>query len=232
MRRSQVNGARGVPRELLTPAAGRCWWALSANALVTLAKLLAGLLSGSAAMLAEAVHSLADTANQGFLLVSIALATREPTPEQPFGFGRMRFLWTFVAAISMFIAGATFAVGYGIYQLFSGGEPGSYLIAYLALGVSLAAEGSSWMRAVRQTKGEARKAQVPLVRYVRESRDPNVKMVLFEDTAALVGIALAFVGILLDEVERASDAVDRRLRELVPDVTEVFLDATTARAPD
>ena len=94
--------------------------ALSANALVTVAKLAGGLLSGSAAMLAEAAHSLADTTNQAFLLVSIKQASREPTPSQPFGYGRMRFLWTFIAAIAMFLAGAIFAIGYGVYQLTAG----------------------------------------------------------------------------------------------------------------
>ena len=292
--------------------------ALAANAAVALTKLVAGLLSGSAAMLAETAHSFADTVNQGFLLFSISLAEREPTPDQPFGYGRIRFLWTFIAAIAMFLAGATFAVGYGIYQLISHVESGDYLPAYIALGVSLVAEGSSWFRAVRQTRGDAAEASLPLMRYVRESRDPNVKMVLFEDTAALLGLALALVGIVagqltgssvfdpaasiavgvllivvavwmgrdtsellvggaarpaeraalrqalegcddvkdvfelltmvlgpnsllvavrvdFDEniddegIERASDAIDRRLRDVVPDVTEVFLDATNAR---
>jgi cation diffusion facilitator family transporter len=291
--------------------------ALAANAVVTLAKLVGGLLSGSAAMYAESVHSLADTVNQGFLLGSIALAAREPTPDQPFGYGRVRYLWTFMAAIAMFLAGAVFAVGYGVYQLISGGESGGYLAAYVTLAVSLAAEGSSWVRAIKQTRDEAREAELPLLEYVRESRDPNVKMVLFEDTAAMAGIALALAGILLDQVtgstvfdpaasiaiglllvavaawmghdtsellvgaaarpaererlqraleesdgiekvlelltmvlgpksllvaarvdfadglededvERVSETVDERLRAVVPDVTEVFLDATTA----
>ena len=293
--------------------------ALTANVAVLLAKLVGGLLSGSAAMLAEAAHSLADTTNQGFLLVSIALAEREPTPDQPFGYGRMRFLWTFMAAAAMFVAGAVFAVGYGVYQLTSSPGSDDYLVAYVALAISLIAEGSSLLRAIRQTRGEAREGQLTLLRYVRESRDPNVKMVLFEDTAALVGIGLAFAGIAADqltgssvfdpaasiaiglllvsvaavmahdtaellvgasarpaeraaleaaltefeqidkvvelltmvlgpnsllvaarvdfadglnedEVERASEAIEQRLRDVVPDVTEVFLDATTAPA--
>jgi cation diffusion facilitator family transporter len=293
--------------------------ALVANAAVTVAKLIGGLLSGSAAMLAEAAHSLADTANQLFLLVSIALAVREPTPEQPFGYGRMRFLWTFMAAVAMFLAGATFAVGYGVYQLTSSSESGGYLAAYVTLAISFIAEGSSWLRAIRQTRAEARHVQLPMLRYVRESRDPNVKMVLFEDTAAMAGIALALAGILIDQltgssvfdpaasiaiglllvtvaawmahdtsellvgaaarpaeraalesaleefdqiekvvelltmvlgpnsllvaarvdfaaglddddVENVSEAIERRLREVVPDVTEVFLDATTSPA--
>jgi cation diffusion facilitator family transporter len=294
--------------------------ALAANALVTVTKLAGGLVSGSAALLAEAAHSLADTANQVFLLVSIALADRDPTPEQPFGYGRMRFLWTFMAAVAMFLAGAIFAIGYGAYRLFASSESGGYLAAYVTLGIALLAEGGSWIRAIRQTRREAAQADLPLLEYVRESRDPNVKMVLFEDTAAVLGILVAFVGVLTgqltgspvfdpaasiaiglllvgvagwmahdtsellvgasarpgeraaiertlgefdqiervievltmvlgpnallvvarvdfadgladEQIEEASEAVDRRLREVVPDITEVFLDATTAPTP-
>jgi cation diffusion facilitator family transporter len=116
--------------------------ALVANAAVAVAKVAGGLLSGSAAMLAEAAHSLADTVNQGFLLVSIAMAVRDPTPEQPFGYGRIRFLWTFMAAVGMFLAGATFAVGYGVYQLTAGEHTGAYVAAYITLAFSAVAEGS------------------------------------------------------------------------------------------
>jgi cation diffusion facilitator family transporter len=292
--------------------------ALGANAFVTLTKLAGGLISGSAAMLAEAAHSLADTTNQGFLLVSISQADRQPTPDQPFGYGRMRFLWTFIAAIVMFLAGAIFAIGYGAYELSSGEKSTGYIAAFATLAIAGVAEGISWVRAVRQTRREARRTNLPLLRYVRESRDPNVKMVLFEDTAALCGLAIAFVGILADlltgssvwdpaasiaigllliavagwlghdtselligaaarpgervdllraleefteidevielltmvlgpnsllvaarvdfaeglndiTVERVSERIDQRLREVVPDVTEVFLDATTTR---
>jgi cation diffusion facilitator family transporter len=310
---------RSVVRSQRTAQASRrtVLIALSANALVTVTKLAGGLISGSAAMLAEAAHSLADTTNQGFLLVSIGQASREPTPEQPFGYGRMRFLWTFIAAIAMFLAGAVFAIGYGIYQLGVGEKSTGYLAAYATLAIAVVAEGSSWVRAVQQTRHEASEAKLALIRYVRESRDPNVKMVLFEDTAALAGLAIAFIGILAgqltgasvfdpaasiavgllliavagwmahdtselligasarpderdalqraleefdevdtvlelltmvlgpnsllvaarvdladglqdEQVERASDAIECRLREVVPDVTEVFLDATTS----
>ena len=289
--------------------------ALAANALIAVVKLAGGLVSGSTAMLAEAAHSLADTTNQLFLLISIKLGAREPTPQQPFGYGQERFLWTFMAAIAMFLAGAVFAIGYGAYQLIKGGESGGFAAAYITLAIAFVAEGISWVRALRQTRDEAREAQMPLVRYVRGSRDPNVKMVLFEDTAALVGIFIAFAGIALDqltgsklfdpaasaviglllvsvamwmakdvshllvgaaarpeeretlertieefdevervvelltmvlgpsallvaaridlddaldgdEIERVSERIDERLREVVPDVSEVFLDAT------
>ena len=175
--------------------------ALSANAVIAAAKLAGGLVSGSTALLAEAAHSLADTVNQGFLLTSIKLAGHEPTETQPFGYGQQRFLWTFVAAVCMFVAGATFAVGYGMVELVAGGESsGGYAVAWITLAIAFLAEGTSWVRAVRQTRGEARAAGKPLLRYVRASRDPSVKMVLFEDTAALAGIAIAAAGIGLDQL--------------------------------
>jgi cation diffusion facilitator family transporter len=174
--------------------------ALCANALIALAKAAGGLLSGSAAMFAEAAHSLADTTNQAFLLVSIQLGKREPTPERPFGYGQERYLWTFMAAVGMFLAGAIFAIGFGGIELATGGgETEGFLVAYVVLAVSFAAEGTSWVRAFRQTRGEAREAGKPLIKYARESRDPNVKMVLFEDSVALIGVALATVGIALNE---------------------------------
>jgi cation diffusion facilitator family transporter len=170
--------------------------ALGANAIIALAKLAGGLLSGSSAMLAEAVHSVADTTNQGFLLVSLRLSGREPTPERPFGSGQERFLWTFVAAVGMFLAGAAFAIGYGVYQLLHGGESEKGLaIAFVVLFVAIIAEGSSWLRALKQTRAAAREADKGLYEFVRGSRDPTTKLVLFEDSAALVGNFLAAIGL-------------------------------------
>lgn len=175
--------------------------ALVANGVIAIAKLIGGLMSGSSALLAEAAHSVADTTNQGFLLVSLSLSAREPTQRQPFGHGRERYLWTFLAAIGMFVAGSLFAVGYGLYELVTGPkEAGGFGVAWITLAIALAAEGTSWVRALHQTRGEARHARKPVRRYIRESRDPNVKMVLFEDTAALAGIVIAGAGIGLHQV--------------------------------
>ena len=80
-----------------------------------------------------------------------------------------------MAAIGMFMAGAVFAIGYGIVELLAGNESGGYLIAWITLALAFAAEGTSWVRAVRQTRGEAREAGKPLIRYARDSRDPNVR---------------------------------------------------------
>jgi cation diffusion facilitator family transporter len=173
--------------------------AIFANAAIAVAKLLGGLVSGSAGMLAEAAHSVADTTNQIFLLVSIRLSGREPTPDRPFGHGRERYLWTFMAAIGMFLAGAVFAIGFGTYELLRReGETSGFGIAYAVLALALVAEGTSWIRAFRQTRAEAREAGRSILHHVRKSRDPNVKMVLFEDTAALAGIVIAAAGIGLN----------------------------------
>jgi cation diffusion facilitator family transporter len=175
--------------------------ALAANALIAVAKLAGGMISGSTALLAEAAHSVADTTNQAFLLVSVHLSGRPPDADQPFGHGQERFLWSFMAAIGMFLAGAVFAIGYGAYELVKGPEePGGFGIAWATLAIALAAEGTSWVRAMRQARGEAREAGKPVLRHARESRDPSVKLVLFEDSAALVGIAIAALGIGLGEL--------------------------------
>jgi cation diffusion facilitator family transporter len=189
----RMRGSTGATRKTVLIA-------LFANAAVCIVKLAGGLMAASSAMLAEAAHSLADTTNQAFLLVSIGLSDREPTPDQPFGYGQARFLWTFMAAVGMFVAGAIFAVGYGVYALLHPKEESALIIAYVTLLIAFVAEGTSWVRAVRQTKREASELDKPTLRYARESRDPNVKMVLFEDTAALVGILIAFVGITIDAV--------------------------------
>lgn len=197
---------RSVPDKAADAASRRTVMvALTANAIIAVAKLAAGLMTGSSAMLAEAAHSVADTVNQGFLRVSLSLSAKEPTPDQPFGYGQERFVWTLFAAVGMFLAGAAFAVGYGVYELLHPTESGGgYLPAYVVLAISLVAEGSSWARARSQTQEEAEQAGRPLLEHVRGSRDPNVKMVLFEDAVALAGIVIAAAGLGMHQLTGAS----------------------------
>jgi cation diffusion facilitator family transporter len=179
--------------------------ALAANAVIAVTKVGGALVSGSTALLAEAAHSLADTTNQGFLLASIALASRAPSEGRPFGHGQQRFLWAFLAAVGMFVAGAVFAIGFGVLELVRGeSRSGGFTVAWITLAVAAAAESLSWLRAVRQTRAEAAEARKPALRYVRESRDPSVKMVLFEDSAAIAGVGLAALGIALHQLSGQS----------------------------
>jgi divalent metal cation (Fe/Co/Zn/Cd) transporter len=134
--------------------------ALTANGLIAVAKLIGGVASGSTALLAEAAHSLADTTNQAFLLGSISLAAREPTERHPFGHGNQRFLWTFVAAVGMFVAGAVFAVGYGVLELVSGSkEEGGFAAAWMArIDVADGVDGDHLERAMSDLDDAVRQA--------------------------------------------------------------------------
>jgi cation diffusion facilitator family transporter len=175
--------------------------ALAANAAIALAKFAGGLIAGSSAMLSEAAHSLADTTNQVFLLVSLAFSRREPDVEHPFGYGKERFFWSFMAAVMIFVSGAVFSAFQGIQRVASGGsEKESFGVAYAVLGFALVAEGISLVRAARQTRAEARDAGRGHGEFVRRSRDPTTKTVLFEDTAAVVGVVLALAGVAASQV--------------------------------
>jgi cation diffusion facilitator family transporter len=186
-------GARAAHRTVLV--------ALTANASIAVAKLIAGLVSGSSALLAETAHSVADTMNQVFLLYSLRMSEREADDEHPFGYGKERFFWSFLAAVGIFVAGAGFSLYEGLDRVFGATqEAGPFGVAYAVLGFSLAAEGASFVRAWRQTRREAREQREPHVDYLRLSRDPTTKTVLFEDSAAVIGVLLAFAGVALHQV--------------------------------
>jgi cation diffusion facilitator family transporter len=175
--------------------------ALAANAAIALAKLAGGLVAGSSAMLSEAAHSVADTMNQIFLLASLRFSEREPDVEHPFGYGKERFFWSFMAAVVIFVSGAVFSALQGLERILGGGgENEAFGIAYAVLGFALVAEGTSLARAVRQTRGEAREAGRPFAQFIRRSRDPTTKTVVFEDTAAVVGVLLALAGVAASQV--------------------------------
>lgn len=182
-------------------SAGTVLVALAANLGIAVAKITAGLLSGSSAMLAEGAHSVADTTNQVFLLISLRLSRRPPDETHPFGYGKERFFWSLLAAVGIFVSGAVFSVYEGVHGLLSGESAGaSYLIAYAVLGVSFVLEGISWWRAFRQLRGEAREEDRRVLEHVRLSSDPTVKTVFSEDTAALVGLALAAAGLAVHQL--------------------------------
>ena len=171
----------------------------TANVIVAAAKLAAGLLTGSSAMLAETAHSVADTMNQAFLLTSLRRGNRPADEQHPFGYGQERYFWSLLAAFGIFIAGAGFSVFEGLLTLRDGGGH-SFTVAYIVLAVSFAAEGTSLIRAYRQVSGEARSSETQLIEHVRGSRDTTVKAALFEDSAAVVGLVLAAGGLVLQQL--------------------------------
>jgi cation diffusion facilitator family transporter len=179
------------------------WYALVANLVIAVAKALGGVASGSSAMMAEAAHSLADTTNQVFLRISLSRAERGSDETHPFGYGQERFFWAFLAAVFIFVAGSLFSIVEGVERLTAPPEESGIVIPLVVLGLAFVAEGISWLRALRQTRGEARERGVPFSRYIRESRDPTAKTVVFEDSAALIGVLLAAAGVTLDHVTGA-----------------------------
>jgi cation diffusion facilitator family transporter len=176
--------------------------AAGANLVIALAKFVAGAISGSAAILAEGAHSVADTSNQIFLLVSLRMGDRPADEEHPFGYGKERFFWAFIASMGILILGAGFSFLQGITGLISGKEEDTtgFIAAYAVLAVAAVAEGISWIRAYRQTRSDARGQDMGVREFVRESKDPTVKTVLLEDSGALVGIAFAFLGVGLSQI--------------------------------
>jgi len=171
----------------------------AANILVGLVKLAAGIVSGSSAMLAEAAHSAADTLDQAFLLTSIRQADRPPDREHPFGHGQERYFWSLLAAFGIFVAGGGFSIFEGLLSL-SSTQKESPLIAYGALAVSFIAEGTSFIRAFRQVRGEAKSSHTEVLDHVKASPDITVKVALFEDSAAMVGLVFAAVGVTMREL--------------------------------
>ena len=179
--------------------------ALAANTAIAIAKLAAGLLSGSAAMLAEGAHSVADTANQLFLLASLSFSKRKPDAQHPFGYGKERFLWSFMAAIFIFVSGALFSIYEGVSRLLTSPEHVSYTAAYVVLALGIVLEGASLIRAMRQTRRDAQRTSRPFARYLRTSRDPTTKTVVFEDSAAVTGLVIALAGLLLSQLTGAHE---------------------------
>ena len=174
-----------------------------ANIVVGLAKLAAGIISGSSAMLAEAAHSAADTLNQVFLLTSLHQAERPADRDHPFGHGQDRYFWSLLAAFGIFIAGGGFSIFEGLLSL-TRSHNEKPLVAYVTLAVAFVAEGTSFARAFWQVRGEARRSRENVLHHVESSPDITVKVALFEDSAAMVGLILAALGVGLSQLTGSS----------------------------
>lgn len=176
--------------------------ALVANLLIAIAKFVAGLVSGSAAMLAEAAHSVADTTNQVFLLVSLSTSTGAPDVEHPYGHGKDRFFWSFLVAVLIFFVGALFSIYHGVTAVLHAGEEshGPFLIGYVVLGVSFVFEAISLAVTTREFWRAGREENHSFLEHFRLTRNTTIKVPLYEDTAALGGIVIAAAGLFLTQI--------------------------------
>ena len=169
--------------------------ALIGNSLIAITKFTAAALTGSSAMLSEGIHSVVDSGNQLLLLHGMRQATKAADARFPFGHGREIYFWSFVVAILIFAVGAGVSMYEGVRHLMHPSPIERPLMNYVVLGLALIFEGWAWsmaMREFRRVKGEWGYFEA-----VRHSKDPSLFVVIFEDSAAMLGLAVAFVGILL-----------------------------------
>lgn len=169
--------------------------AFFANLGIAIAKLVGFAFTRAASMLAEGIHSLADTGNQGLLLLGGRRAQRAATFEHPFGYGRDRYFWSFMVALVLFSFGGVFAISEGVSKLGDPHELGSPVWAFVILGVAIVLEGFSLRTAVHEAR-EVKGAE-SWWQFIRHAKSPELPVVLLEDTGALLGLAAALTGVSL-----------------------------------
>ena len=174
--------------------------ALVANALLAAAKTVAGFITGSAAMMAEAAHSWADTGNEVFLLIAEKRGRKPRDESHPRGYGRLTYVWSLVAAFGLFSAGAVVSIWHGISELFAEPEAPSFTINYIILAIAFVLEGTSFLQASRQVHGASQRWGMHPLRFVERTSNPTLRAVFFEDFSALLGILFAAAGIGLHQL--------------------------------
>jgi cation diffusion facilitator family transporter len=174
--------------------------AVAANAGVALAKGVAALLTGSAAMTAETLHSIADVANEALLLVGVHRSRRPADRGHPRGYGRDRYFWSLLAAVGIFVAGGVASVGEGVEALRHPRELDHVPTALAVLAVSAVLEGASWLKARRQVHDEAEDHEVEAEDLIDVTSDPTPVTVYLEDSAALWGLGVAAAGVVGHDV--------------------------------
>ncbi len=168
--------------------------ALVGNSLIAVTKFVAAAMTGSSAMLSEGIHSVVDTGNQGLLLYGMKRASRPADDDHPFGYGVELYFWAFVVAILIFAVGSGVSIYEGVTKALQPHEVTSPMINYLVLGFAFLFEAAAWWVAFREFRSV--KGKRSYFEAVRMSKDPTVFTVLFEDSAAMLGLLVAFAGLL------------------------------------
>jgi len=172
--------------------------ALVGNGLIAITKIIASAITGSSAMLSEAVHSVVDTGNQGLLLWGMNRSSKPADERHPFGYGMELYFWTFVVAILIFAIGAGVSLYEGFSKLNNPHTVKHIYINYIVLSVAMVFEGMAWTVAFREFR--KRKGKMGYFKAMQVSKDPTVFTVLFEDSAAMLGLLAAFIGLYLTQV--------------------------------
>ncbi len=180
--------------------------ALAANVAVGVLKLVAGLISGSSALLSEAAHSVGDSTTEILLIVALRRSDRPADRVHPFGYGKERYFWSLLAAGAIFVSGAAFSIYEGLHTIIGGAsEPTDNLwINYPVLAIAAVLEGTSFLQAIRRARSQAQRSRKTLRALIRDPEDPTVNSVAMEDSAALIGIVIAALGVALHQLTGSS----------------------------
>lgn len=169
--------------------------AMGADLAMFAAKAAAAALTGSAALFAETLHSLADTGNQLLLLTGLRRAGRRPDARHPFGYGAELFYWSLLAALGIFVVGGVLSIWEGVQRLLHPSEVQAGVLGFAVLGLGCLLDGTSWLGSVRQLRREAAARGVSFRQHLRSTTDTAVTAVFYEDSAALIGNAIALAGL-------------------------------------
>ena len=169
--------------------------AFAANLLVAVAKSVAAVVTGSASILAEAAHSWADTGNEVFLIIAFRRSRRPPDRAHPLGHGREAYVWSLLAALGLFVVGAAVSVTHGVHELSHPSPATDFVVGYVVLALSFVLEGISFLRSARQARRAAEFLERDLIGAVMATSDPTLRAVFAEDSAALIGLVIAAVGL-------------------------------------
>jgi len=180
--------------------------AIGANAFVMVAKFIGFAVTGSGTMLAEGIHSLADVGNQSLLAVGMSRAAQKPDAQHPYGYGRDAFVWALMSAVGIFFLGCGVTVAHGVQSLLDGGHHDATSTPWVNLGIlalSFVAEGASLAVCVKGMMDEAKKREQGFFEYVKTTDDVFGVAVLLEDSAAVLGVILAFITVVLTHLTHA-----------------------------
>lgn len=172
--------------------------ALIGNSLIAVTKFVAAAITASSAMFAEAIHSVVDSGNQLLLLLGLHRAKRPPSPAFPFGHGKEVYFWSFVVAIMIFAVGSGISLYEGVHRVLHPEPLSNPMVNYVVLGLAMVFEAGAWYVAWRGFNEQ--RGDQGYVEAVRRGKDPVLFVVLFEDSAAMLGLIVAFVGVLLVDV--------------------------------
>jgi cation diffusion facilitator family transporter len=171
--------------------------ALIGNTLIAIIKFIAAIMTGSSAMLSEGIHSIVDTGNQGLLLYGLKRSERPADEDFPFGHGKEIYFWSFIVAILIFALGGGISIYEGIQHLLHPTPIKNPMINYIVLGLALIFEGAAWGFALREFSRA--KGKWGYIEAVQRAKDPSLFVVLFEDSAAMLGLLVAFIGVALTQ---------------------------------